>query len=474
MQSKGLFSVVVLGGLSLGYGCHTLAGVHTDGVLDEGTVSSSSTGMAGAGGMGGTGGAAGTGGMGGAGGGGNCIPTDCVTGMCSQGACVSPNAVCAPSGAIFDIFGPGDFVDADAKMLVAHSSKAVYVAISDEGGPNPIFKVHSIDGDGSVANIVNCTASATAANMVSARASDTEFVIQGHLNGPNATMAEISFPTNDPEGRITGPCVEMPMPSWKECVNRINTEAFVRNGGVTKYVTTCADPVDSTISRVVIGGSDELTYTDIANGPNSDISLRTTGIAYVKNERVLFSGPDLVGEFYFRRESAAFAPQQIDFSGIPERQEAIFALVPEIEGQSVYVVGASAILPPKFDASLLGGLVTDVSQLATTPAQGFKEFVHMGSAEVSKLGTYGNITSDDTSYYAAIIPLAKKSVEMYWFTKKAESLIGGQAAYTVPATDSSTITRAAFVPLALQRLVVWREENAGAVSVRGQRFVCSY
>ncbi len=474
MQSQRLVSVFVLGGLSLGYGCHTLADVRTDGVLDEGSSSSSSSGMGGAAGMGGTGGAAGSGGMGGAGGADTCIPADCLSGMCAQGACAPVNAVCTPSGTVFPIFVATDFVDPDSKMLVASSSKATYIAISEESGAQPVFRVRSIDGTGGLSNIVDCPASTNNANMVSAYATDNEFVIQGQLGGATPTMAEISFPTNDPEGKITGPCVEKTIPSWPECVARIETEAFFQINGVTKYVTTCADQADATKWHIVSGGTDEPTYSDLANGPNTDISLRATALGYVKGERVIFSGPDLVGDCYYRRESEGNIPKQIDFSGIAERQESIFAVLPEVEGESIYVVGASSILPPKFDASLLGGLITDMSQFAAVPAQGVKEFVHMGSAEVSKLGTYGKITSDDISYYAAIIPLAKKSVDMYWFTKKAEPLISAQVAYEVPAGDPSTITRVAFVPLVLQRLVIWREDNNGAITVRGQRFVCSY
>jgi hypothetical protein len=474
MRTNLFFSFTILGGLSVAYGCHTIAGVRTDGVLateDAGTSTSGSGGAAGAGGNGGMGGMAGAGGIAGMGGAGNCDPADCVSKQCDKDACVPVNAACMESGVLLTLFAGSDFVQPDPKMLVGYSSKAAYVAIADESGPNPTFRVRSIDGAGKVAPIVDCTLSTSGANMVTARTSDTEFVLQGHING---SMAEISFPTNDPDGKITGPCVEKLMPSWPECVNRIENETFVRNGNATKYATTCRDAVDSTVWHLVTGGSDESTYTTIASGPNTDVSLRVAGIGIIKNERVIFTGPELVGEFFHRRESMGYAPQIIDFSGDPARQEAVLSVTEEVEGQSAFVIGASALLPPQFDASLLGGVLTDMNQFATKPTTDFREFVHLTGADVAKLGTVGQVAKDDNSYYAAIVPLAKKSVEMYWFTKKGETLIGGKTAYTVPAGNPETITRVAFVPLTFQRLLVWREENAGVLTVRAQRFVCFY
>ncbi len=489
MRAKLFFSFMMLAGLSLAYGCHTIAGVRTDGVLaieDAGTASGGKGGSAGAGGSGGnigmagaggTGGIAGMGGAGGAsgaggtGGAGNCDPADCLSKQCDKGACVPVNAICTESGTAFTFFVPTDFVKADSKMLVGYSSKAAYVAVSDEGGAKPKYRVRSIDALGKLANIVDCTVSTNAANMVSTRATDTEFVVQGHLSG---TMAEISFPTNDPDGKITGPCVEMPMPSWPACANRTETEVFARNGNVTKYATTCGDAADPNLWHLVTGGSDEATYTEIANGPNTDLSLRAAALGIIQNERVIFAGPLLVGDFWHRRETMGYVPQQIDFSGDPMRQESILSVIPEIEGQSAYLIGASSLLPPQLDASMVAGLVTDMNQFATAPIAGFKEFAHLMSADVAKLGTFGQVAKDDISYYIAIVPLSKKSVDMYWLTKKAESLINGQIAYAVPAGDPSTITRVAFVPLAFQRLVVWREENAGQITVRGQRYICSY
>ena len=480
MRVQSLLSVAILGGLSLAYGCQLIAGVRTDGVLateDAGPGSGSTGGAAGAGGSGGMAGTGGTGGMAGSAGaggagGGNCNPDDCLAKKCNGGACSPVNAVCTPSGTAFYIFIPTDFVKADTKMLVGYSSKAAYVAVSDEGGPNPVYRVRSVDGSGSLSNITDCTVSTPSANMVTARTSETEFVLQGHLTG---TMAEISFPIDSADGKIAGTCVEQPMPSWSQCANRIETEVFARNGGATKYATTCQDAGDATKWHLVIGGSDEANYTDLANGPNTDNSLRVTGVGYIKGERVLFAGPDLVGDFYHRRESMGYQAKQIDFSGDSTRQESILAVVPDVEGQSAYMIGASALVPPQFDASLLAGLVTDMSQFDTIPTQGFKEFEHFSGLDVSKLGTYGQLAKDDFSCYVAIVPLAKKSVDMYWFTKKGEALINAQVAYTVPDMEpNTTITRVAFVPLVLQRLVVWREENNGQTTVKGQRYVCSY
>lgn len=476
MRAKSLVVIGLFAGMSVAYGCHTIAGVRTDGVLATEDAGPGAGGAAGTGGMAGMGGMAGTGGVGGAGGGGgngNCNPADCLANMCVQGACAPVNAVCTPSGSQFFVYVPTDFVQADSKMLVGYSSKSAYVAISDEGGANPVFRVRHIDGDGKLSNIVDCPVSTPNANMVSVRTTETEFVLQGHLGGPNATMAEISFPTNDPDGKISGPCVENPIPSWTQCTNRIETEVFVRNGNVTKYAVTCDDPADSTKWHIVMGGTDEPTYSDIAVGPNGDLSFRTAQIGFIAGERVIFTGPELAGDFFFRRESNAFMPEQIDFSGDPARQEGILSVIPITEGQSAYIIGASALLPPKFDASLVGGIVTDLSQLKTVPATGFKEFAHFSGGDVSKIGTYGQLAQDDISYYVAIIPLSKKGVDLYWFTKKGEPLINGMVAYQVPAMDSSTITRVAFVPLLVQRLVLWREENAGQVTVKGQRYVCA-
>src|SRR5690242_1366372 len=92
--------LIVLAGLSLAYGCHTIAGVRTDGILeteDAGPGSSSSS-TASTGGMGGTGGASSAGGAGGTGGGG-CNPDNCLSKMCDQNACVPVNAQCTPNGA---------------------------------------------------------------------------------------------------------------------------------------------------------------------------------------------------------------------------------------------------------------------------------------------------------------------------------------------------------------------------------------
>lgn len=470
MRTQSLSFLAVLGGLLWGYGCHTIAGVRTDGILET-EATGGAGGAGGAAGAGGMAGAGGAGGEAGAGGGGVCDPNMCLSKMCDKGACVPVNAVCTPSGAPFFVFIPPDFVKSDSKMLVGYSSKAVYVAISDEGGTNPKFRVRSIDGSGKVATVVDCTVSTGKANMVGVRTSETEFVLQGHLTGK---MAEISFPTNDPDGKITGPCVEQPMPSWPECVNNIENEVFVRYGTATKYATTCIDPADSSKWRLVTGGSDETTYTDVANGTLGDDALRVIATGFIQNEQVIFTGPELVGEVWLRRASKAFAAQQIDFSGNAARQESIFAAIPVIDGQSLYLVGGSSLLPPQFDASLLAGLVTDIAQLEAMPAQGFSEFVHLSGIDVSKIGTYGNLAQDDTTCYAAIVPLSKKSVDIYWFTKDGQPLIAGEAAYTVPAGDPSTITRVAFVPLALQRLVLWREENAGLTTVRGQRLVCTY
>lgn len=479
MRAKYLVLVGLFGGMSLAYGCHTIAGVRTDGVLateDAGAGAGGTggmAGMAGMGGMSGTGGAGGAGGAGGGGGNGNCNPADCLSNMCSQGACTPANALCTKSGSEFFVFVPTDFVKADPKMLVGYSSKAAYVAISDEGGANPVFRVRHINGDGKLSTIVDCPVSTPNANMVAVRTTENEFVIQGHLGGPNAAMAEISFPTNDPEGKISGACVETTMPSWPQCTNRIENEVFVRNGNATKYAVTCEDPADSTKWHIVTGGSDEPMYTDAAIGPNGDMALRAAHIAYIGGERVIFSGPELAGEFFYRRESKTFMPEPIDFSGEPARKEGIFSVIPTVEGQSVYIIGASALLPPQFDASLVGGLVSDLTQFATVPPPAFKEFAHFSGADVAKLGTYGQLAQDDISYYVAIVPLSKKSVDLYWFTKKAEPLINGMVAYEVPAGDSSTITRVAFVPLLVQRLVLWREENAGQVTVKGQRYVCA-
>lgn len=489
MRTNLCFSFTMLAGLSLAYGCHSIAGVRSDGVLateDAGTASGGKGGAAGAGGNGGmagaggtggnggTGGIAGMGGAGGAGGAGDCNPMDCLSKMCDKGACVPVKGICTESGAPFYIFVGTDFVKADPKMLVAYSSKAAYVAISDEGGAKPTFRVRSIDGSGSLSPIKDCTVSTGSANMVSARATDNEFVIQGHLGGPNATMAEISFPTNDPNGEITGPCVELPMPSWSACVNDVENEIFVRHGNATKYAATCYDPVDSTQWHLVTGGSDEPAYTEIASGPSTDTSLRVLGMGFVQNEQVVFSGPDLVGEIWYRRATMNNVAQKIDYSGEPARQESLFAVIPEVDEQSVFIIGASSLLPPQFDAFLLGGTVTDMNQFASTPTTGFKTFAHFSGADVAKLGIYGQLSQDDFSYYSGIIPLAKKSVDIYWFTKKAEALLNGYTVYTVPAGDPSIITRSAFVPLQIQRLVVWREENAGVPTIRGQRFVCSY
>lgn len=471
MRANIIFSLTILAGLSVAYGCHTIAGVRTDGVLATEDAGSASGGKGGAAGAGGNGGMAGVGGIGGMGGAGNCDPMDCLSKQCSNGACVPVNAACMESGVPLTIFTGGDFVQADAKMLVGYSSKAVYITIADEAGASTKFRVRSIDGAGKVENIVDCTISTPSANMVAVRASDSEFVIQGHIND---TMAEVSFPTNDPDGKITGPCVEMPMPSWSQCANRIETEVFARNGNVTKYAATCRDAADSNVWHLVTGGSDEAAYTEIASGPNGDVSLRAAAIAIIKNERVIFTGPELVGDFSHRRESMGFALQKIDFSGDPARQESVLAMIPEVEGQSAFLIGASALLPPKFDASLLGGMVTDMNQFDTTPTPGIKEFVHLTGADVAKLGTYGLVAKDDISYYVAIVPLSKKSADMYWFTKKGESLLTGKAGYSVPAGNPETITRVAFVPLTFQRLLVWREDNAGVLTVRAQRFVCIY
>lgn len=473
MRAKSLVLFGLLGGMSIAYGCHTIAGVRTDGVLandDAGPGAGGAGGMPGAGGMAGTGGIAGAGGEGGNG---NCNPSDCISNMCSQGACVPVNAVCTPSGAQFFVYVPTDFVKPDPKMLVGYSSKSVYVAISDEDGANPVYRVRHINGDGKLSSIVDCPVSTPNANMVAARTTETEFVVQGHLGGPNATMAEISFPTNDPEGKISGACVENPIPSWPQCTNRIETEVFTRNGNVTKYAVTCEDPVDSTKWHIVTGGTDEPMYKDAALGNNGDLAFRTAQLGIIGGERVIFTGPELAGDFFFRRESNSFAAEQIDFSGDPARQEGIFSVIPIVEGQSAYIIGASALLPPKFDAALLGGLVSDLNSLKMVPPPQFKEFAHFTGADVAKLGTYGQLAQDDISYYVAIVPLSKKGVDLYWFTKKGEPLINGMVAYEVPSGDPSTITRVAFVPLAVQRLVLWREENAGQVTVKGQRYVCA-
>lgn len=475
MRGQSLLFLAIVGGLSLGYGCHTIAGVRSDAVLateDGGPGSSSSGGAGGAGGMAGMAGAGGASSAGGAGGsGGGCNPADCLSNMCDQGVCAPVQAACTPSGTPFFIFIPPDFVKPDTKMVVGYSSKAAYVAIAEEDGPNPIFRVRSIDGSGKVAPVANCLISTGNANMVSVRVSDTEFVLQGHLSD---AMAEISFPTNDPDGKITGPCVEQPMPSWPECVNRLESEVFVRHGNATKYATTCRDPADSNKWRIVLGGSDEPMYTDVANGTSGDTSLRIAGLGYIQNEQVLFTGPDLTGEFWYRPASKNYAATQIDFSGEPARQESVFSVLPVVDGQSVFILGGSALLPPQFDASIVAGEVSDLKQLEMVPAQGFKEIVHLTGLDVTKIGTYGNLSQDDASYYAAIVPLSKRSVEIYWFTKDGQPLLAGVPVYEVPAGDASTITRVAMVPLALQRLVVWREENAGLVTVRGQRFVCAY
>ncbi|HMY17703.1 MAG TPA: hypothetical protein PKA58_15375 [Polyangium sp.] len=477
MQWKGLLLMLTAAGLPLVYGCHTIADVRTDAILDEGK-SSSSSGMAGQGGMGGMVAAGGMGGMaggGGGGGGGNCDPSNCLSKQCAQGACVPVNAKCSPQGPPFPIFLPTDFVDPAGKLLVGYNNKAVYVSIADEGGPNAKFRTRSIDAiSNNVSNITDCTVPYPLVYMNSTRTSDTEFVVQGHV-APNVVVAEASIPLDAMTGDLKTGCQFQPLPSWSACMSSTVVSKFTRLGNDTKYAVTCEDPADPNTWHLVTGGSDEASYTDIGTGPANGFEVRASAISYINNERVVFVAPDLYGKIGFRRESKAYALEEFDLDVDPARQEAILAMVPFVSGQSVFMLAGSGLLPPQFDARLLGGVLSDMAQFATVPPTGVKEVGHFTGAEVAKLGTYGQPGEDAESFYVGVSPLSQKSADIYWLSKTGETLIAGQSAYVVPAGDNTIIPRVSFVPLgALYRVAVWREENLGTLTVRGQRFICSY
>jgi len=466
MRVTSRLSVVVFVGLSLLYGCHTLAGVVTDGVLASG----------GGGGAGGLGGAGGSGGSGGLGGGGDCIPTNCLSQTCDQGACVPVKGTCIPQASPFNVFIPPEFIKPDGKLLVTYSSKAVYVAISEESGATAHFRARSISADTTyLSDITDCTLTAPFGKMWSARATDSEFVLQGFLPTGSSTMTEVYFPADPTTGDLTGTCTSMPMPSWPACVDRIHAAEFVHVKGVTKYAATCEDAADPNTWHLVTGGSDETSYTEITSGMSSDFAVRAAGISIINGERLIVVGPKLYGSIGYRRESDGFVLHPIALSTDPARQSAWLGSIPVVPGQSAYVLSGSGLLPPQFDANLLGGVLSDISQLDALPPKGLGVIGHFVGADVAKMGTYGQAGQDDKFYYVGVAPLQQKSADIYWLSKAGETLIAGQAAYVVPAGDPTTIPRAAFVPLgSLYRIAIWREENNGQLTVRAQKFVCSY
>jgi hypothetical protein len=483
MRATRSFSFLVLAGLSV-YGCHTLAGVRTDAVLDTGEGGAGGGGSggnagaggdAGSGGSGGAAGAAGSGGSGGGGGGGNCNPDDCLSKMCDKGACVPVTAACVPDGAPFTIFGSGQFTQPDSRLLVSYNSKGVYVAIGEDGEAMPKLRVRSIDAVmTNLSGITDCTIAAPSAQMVYARATEDEFVLQGFQFTPNSAITEVSFPLDPNSGQLMGTCNNMPMASWTECVNNLENVEFTRFGNATKYVVTCRDNAEPNTHHLVTGGSDEQTYTDIANGPSSDDTMRAAAITYINGERVIFTAPKLYGKIGYRRQSNGYTAQPIDLSNDPMRQEALLGASSAADGQSAYMLAASVLLPPQFDANLFGGFVSDLAQFSAVPPTGLKLVGHFAGADVAKLGSYGQGSEDDVSYYIGVAPISSKSVDIYWFSKTDEALIIGQSVYSVPAGDATLIPRVAFVPLGVFRLAVWREENAGMLTVRGLRLVCSY
>ncbi len=454
MRAVNALSLVFLGG-SVVCGCHSLAGVRTDGVLDTDS-----------------------GGNGGAGGVVTCNPDDCVSKTCDQGACVPVKAACLPEGSPFNVFLPPEVTKPDVRLLVTFTSNTVYVAISEESGPTAKFRVRSIDGAlvTTLSSITDCTIAAPKAKMLGVRATNDEFVLQGYeIAGNDSTMSEISFPLNPTTGELVGGCVSQPMVSWPACVDHIQTAHFARIGDVTKYAVTCAEQANSSTWHLVTGGSDEATYTDVANAPSTDPSVRVVGFTYIKNERLFILGPKISGQHGYRRESDNFALHPLDLSADPERYDVVLGLLPIVAGESAYIVMGSALLPPAFDANLLGGVLTDINQLDAVPPTGFKLVGNFSGSDVSKIGIFGTGGQDETSYYAGVAPLSQKSADLYWLAKTGELLVPGQSAYVVPSGDPTIITRVAFVPLGSYfRLALWREENAGAVTIRARKYVCSY
>lgn len=484
MHKQSLLVLSLVGGLFLAYGCHTIAGVRTDGVLaeDAGSGSGGNAGTGGAAatggmaGMGGAGGTAGAGGAAGAGGGGTCNPADCLSKMCDKDVCVPVNATCTPQGMPFNIFIPGEFTKPDGKLFVNATPKAVYVAISEEAGPTAKFRARSIDAvTTDLSPITDCDISAGGAKMSKTRASDTEFVLQGRVFPSPSSVAEVSIPIDPNTGALMSPCNLSLLPSWPECTQNTDAIDFQHIGNVTKYSITCVDPMDSTKWNLLTSGSDEPTYTKVDSAPLNDFSVRSAGIAYIKGERVIFVSPELYGKVGFRRESKAFALEEFDLSTDPARQEAILGLVPAVPGDSAYILAGSGLLPPQFDASLLGGFISDLGMFTSTPPAGMKLVGTFKGAQVAKLGTIAQAIEDAASYSIGVAPLNNKSADIYWLSKTGEMLITGQSAYVVPAGDPTVIPRVAFAPLGpLFRLAVWREDNNGVLTVRGQRFVCSY
>lgn len=486
MQSKGLFTAILLVGLAFGYGCHSIAGVRNDAILEEekGSSSSGMAGSAGKGGMGGaggtggmvaTGGMAGTGGAGGGGGNGNCDPSNCVSKQCKNGACVPVNATCLPQGQVFPIFLPAQFTKPDGKLIVGYNSKAVYVAIAEESGATVTFRARSIDAATTdVSPITDCSIAYAKAYMNATRTSETEFVLQGHV-APNVVVAEISIPLDSVTGGLKNGCQLAALPSWSECMKNTINVKFARLGAVTKYAATCEDPVDPNTWHLVKGGSDEPAYTDIGTGPLNGFEARASAVAYINNEQVVFVASELYGKIGYRRQSKAYALEEFDLSTDPARQEAILAMMPFVSGQSVFMLAGSGLLPPQFDAKLLGGIVDDMGQFATVPPTEVRIIGEFSGAAVAKLGTYAQPAEDANSFYIGVAPLSQKSADIYWLSKTGETLVAGQSAYVVPAGDSSIIPRVSFVPLGqVYRVAIWREDLNGTVTVRGQRFVCSY
>jgi hypothetical protein len=394
--------------------------------------------------------------------------------MCDQGTCVPVKAACLPDGTPFNIFNPGQFTDPDTRLVVSYSSKAAYVSVTEESGANDEFWVRSIDPAGKLSGITKCLAETTKTKMVSGRATETEFVLQGYQYPANAAITEFSFPLDPNTGELVGTCMNMPMPSRSDCVSKTQNVEFTRFGNATKYATHCEDPVDPTMWHLTTGGSDDPAHIEVASGPSTDYSLRPAAITYVNNERVIFVGPKIYGDIAYRRATNGYTLQPIDLSNDPMRQEAFISSVSNAAGES-YILMASALLPPQFDAVIMGGLLTDFAQFSAVPPTGMKVFAHFSGTDVAKLGTYGQAGEDAISYYVGVAPLSSKSVDIYWISKTGESLVTGQSVYSVPSGDPTTIPRVAFVPVGpFSRLVVWREENAGVLTVRGQRLVCSY
>lgn len=440
-------------------GCQFIAGVRTDGELLGGSAGSTTTTAGGTGGVGGTGGTTTP----------PCQKTDDCgdpASVCLAGECVQPK--CTPNGEAVTLFEAADLggnqIDTKGVYLAADGDR-IAVIVRDPMGSrllarswtnnvvNPVGVIveAQLGGDSRFDTAEVVGAEVRVYGLLSGSPGHVAFPSQGGVHGTATTVSYPALPANC-QPPNSGP-------------DRINYDHL---GGVTRFAVQCSGSTD----RYIYLGTDSDTAVLAQTTPNaSNISLRGYLDGADGTQLLVLSLNDTESYVSFGKDATELAtysplklsadPNTLSFIGDPMRGP---------DG-SYGLIGATA---SSIDASgaIWAGLIPDYASFSEVPPTGAAPLL---TFDKPIFGDLARVAVSPGGFFTAGASPDTKSVVFVWIDPTAKTLlIPFTPGYTLPAGSTAKIVGASVVRTALDLDVAWIELDNGTMSVRGQRFYCSY